>query len=63
MISLYLLGILVGIAAALIMNKTVFRGKPVPFVMEPPNYRMPSLKSVAPPLWEKARDFLRVRLR
>ncbi len=58
MISLYLLGILVGIAAALIMNKTVFRGKPVPFVMELPNYRMPSLKSVALLLWEKARDFL-----
>ena len=53
-----LLGILVGIAAALIMNKTVFRGKPVPFVMELPNYRMPSLKSVALLLWEKARDFL-----
>lgn len=40
------------------MNKTVFRGKPVPFVMELPNYRMPSLKSVALLLWEKARDFL-----
>ena len=58
MISLYLLGILVGIAAALIMNGTVFRGKPVPFVMELPNYRMPSFKSVALLLWEKARDFL-----
>ena len=54
MISLYLLGIL----AALIMNKTAFRGKPVPFVMELPNYRMPGLKSVALLLWEKAKDFL-----
>ena len=58
MISLYLLGILIGILAALIMNKTAFRGKPVPFVMELPNYRMPGLKSVALLLWEKARDFL-----
>ena len=58
MISLYLLGVLVGIAAALIMKQTAFRGKPVPFVMELPNYRMPSLKSVALLLWEKARDFL-----
>ena len=58
MISLYVLGILIGIIAALIMNKTVFRGKPVPFVMELPNYRMPSFKSVLLLLWEKARDFL-----
>ena len=58
MIALYILGILIGIAAALIMNQTVFRGKPVPFVMELPNYRLPSLKSVALLLWEKARDFL-----
>ncbi len=58
MISLYLLGILVGILAALIMNKTVFRGKPVPFVMELPNYRLPGFKSVVLLLWEKARDFL-----
>ena len=58
MISLYLLGIVIGIVAALIMNKTAVRGKPVPFVMELPNYRMPSLKSVALLLWEKARDFL-----
>ena len=58
MISLYLLGIMIGIVAALIMNQTVFRGKPVPFVMELPNYRIPSLKSVALLLWEKARDFL-----
>ena len=58
LISLYLLGILIGILAALIMNKTAFRGKPVPFVMELPNYRMPGLKSVALLLWEKAKDFL-----
>ena len=58
MISLYLLGIMIGIVAALIMNQTAFRGKPVPFVMELPNYRLPSLKSVALLLWEKARDFL-----
>ena len=58
MILLYLLGILIGIAAALIMNQTVFRGKPVPFVMELPNYRLPSFKSVALLLWEKAEDFL-----
>ena len=58
MIALYLLGILIGILAALIMNKTAFRGKPVPFVMELPNYRMPGLKSVALLLWEKAKDFL-----
>ena len=58
MISLYVLGILIGIIAALIMDKTIFRGKPVPFVMELPNYRMPSFKSVLLLLWEKARDFL-----
>ncbi len=58
MISLYVLGILVGILAALFMNKTVFRGKPVPFVMELPNYRLPGFRSVVLLLWEKARDFL-----
>ena len=58
MISLYLLGILIGIVAALIMNWSTFRGKPVPFIMELPNYRLPSLKSVALLLWEKAKDFL-----
>ena len=58
MLGLYVLGILIGILAALIMNKTAFRGKPVPFVMELPNYRMPGLKSVALLLWEKAKDFL-----
>ena len=58
MISLYALGILVGILAALMMNKTAFRGKPVPFVMELPNYRLPSVKSVGLLLWDKAKDFL-----
>jgi ferrous iron transport protein B len=58
MIGLYMTGIIIGIIAALISNKTVFRGKPVPFVMELPNYRFPSLKSVVILLWEKAKDFL-----
>lgn len=58
MISLYLLGIFIGILAALVMDHTAFRGKPVPFVMELPNYRLPGLKSVALLLWEKAKDFL-----
>ena len=58
MISLYVLGIVVGILAALVMKGTAFRGKPVPFVMELPNYRLPSLKSVGLLLWEKAKDFL-----
>ena len=58
MIALYVLGILLGILAALVLKSTVFRGKPVPFVMELPNYRFPSAKSVGLLLWEKARDFL-----
>ena len=58
MSSLYVLGIVVGILAALVMKGTAFRGKPVPFVMELPNYRMPSAKSVGLLLWEKAKDFL-----
>ncbi len=58
MVLLYCGGILVGILAALVFNKTVFRGNPVPFVMELPNYRLPSAKSVAMLLWDKARDFL-----
>ena len=58
MLGLYALGILVGILAALIMKGTAFRGKPVPFVMELPNYRLPSLKNVGLLLWEKASDFL-----
>ena len=58
MMGLYLLGVLVGILAALVMKGTAFRGKPVPFVMELPNSRLPSLKNVGLLLWEKARDFL-----
>ena len=58
MIGLYVTGILAGILAALVLEKTAFRGRPVPFVMELPNYRLPSVKSVALLLWEKAKDFL-----
>ena len=58
MISLYILGMLVGVLAALIMKSTAFHGKPVPFVMELPNYRLPSAKSVGLLLWEKAKAFL-----
>ena len=59
MFALYLVGILMGILAALFLKRTAFRGKPVPFVMELPNYRFPSPRSVGLLLWEKARDFLR----
>ena len=58
MIGLYAGGIAVGILCALLFGKTLFRGKPVPFVMELPNYRFPSAKSVFQLCWEKARDFL-----
>lgn len=58
MIILYFTGILVGILCGLIFKKTLFKGKPVPFVMELPNYRLPSPKSVCMLLWEKAKDFL-----
>ena len=58
MIGLYVTGIIIGILAALVLDKAVFRGKPIPFVMELPNYRLPSVKSVALLLWDKARDFL-----
>ena len=58
MAGLYLLGILVGILAALLYKDTLFRGEPIPFVMELPNYRLPSIKNVAQLLWEKAKDFL-----
>ena len=58
MAGLYLLGILVGILAALLYRDTLFRGEAVPFVMELPNYRLPGLRNVAQLLWEKARDFL-----
>ena len=58
MIGLYAGGIVLGILAALIYNKTAFRGNSIPFVMELPNYRFPSAKSVGLLLWEKARDFI-----
>ncbi len=58
MIALYVIGILMGIISGLVLKGTVFHGKPVPFVMELPNYRMPSAKSVALLIWDKARDFL-----
>ena len=56
--GLYLLGILTGILAALVFKKTLFKGEAVPFVMELPNYRMPSPRSVLQLLWEKTKDFL-----
>ena len=59
MTCLYVFGMLVGIIAAKVLSKTAFTGKPVPFVMELPNYRMPSLKSVLLLMWEKAWDFIR----
>lgn len=58
MISLYLLGIAMGIVSGLVLKKTTFRGNPVPFVMELPNYRLPSPKSVGLLMWDKAKDFL-----
>ena len=58
MILLYVTGILVGIIVAFIMNTTLYKGAPIPFVMEMPNYRMPSAKSVLLLMWEKAKDFL-----
>ena len=59
MTLLYIGGMFVGVLAALVMNRTAFRGNPVPFVMELPNYRFPSMKSVLLLMWEKASDFLR----
>ena len=58
MVGLYFTGIIVGILVAVISNKTVFKGKAVPFVMELPNYRMPGAKNVLHLLWDKAKDFL-----
>ncbi len=58
MICLYFGGMAVGVLAALLMKATVFKGKPVPFVMELPNYRFPSPRSVVLLMWEKAKDFL-----
>lgn len=58
MIGLYFIGIIVGIIVALLMKGTLFKGEPVPFVMELPNYRLPGVKNVGQLLWEKAKDFL-----
>ena len=58
MLSLYVLGIVCGILYALILKKTKFKGEPVPFVMELPNYRLPAAKSVVQLLWEKANGFI-----
>ena len=58
MIGLYFTGIIVAIIYALILDRTKFKGEPVPFVMELPNYRMPGAKSVLRLMWDKAKDFL-----
>lgn len=58
MIGLYVFGMLMGIVSGLVLKGTLFHGKPVPFVMELPNYRLPSPKSVCMLLWDKAKDFL-----
>ncbi|MDY3224994.1 MAG: ferrous iron transport protein B [Candidatus Faecousia sp.] len=58
MLLLYFGGIVVGVLVALVLKNTTFQGNPVPFVMELPNYRLPSLKSVVLLMWEKAKDFL-----
>ena len=58
MVGLYFLGIIIGILVALVFRGTLFRGEPVPFVMELPNYRMPGVRNVWQLLWEKAKDFL-----
>ena len=58
MSGLYVLGILIGILIAFLYKGTLFQGKPVPFVMELPNYRLPSAKSVGQLIWEKAKDFI-----
>lgn len=58
MIVLYVSGMAVGVLCGLLLKSTTFRGKPVPFVMELPNYRLPGMKNVALLLWDKARDFL-----
>jgi ferrous iron transport protein B len=58
MISLYVLGILLGMLSGFALKKTVFRGAPVPFVMELPHYRFPSFKTTVLLMWDKARDFI-----
>lgn len=58
MIGLYITGIIVGLFVAIVLNHTVFKGNSMPFMMELPNYRFPSVKSVALLMWDKAKDFL-----
>ncbi len=58
MISLYVLGIVVGMVVAVILNHTSFKGEPVPFIMELPNYRMPSAKTTLQLAWDKAKGFI-----
>ena len=58
MISLYIMGIIFGVLTGLIMKNTIFKGAPVPFVMELPNYRFPSVKTVLQLCWDKAKDFI-----
>lgn len=58
MVGLYFTGIIVGVLFSLLLKNTVFQGEPVPFVMELPNYRLPSLKSVGMLIWDKAKDFI-----
>ena len=58
MVSLYILGILVGMLVAVILNHTTFKGEPVPFIMELPNYRMPSAKTTLLLAWDKAKGFI-----
>lgn len=58
MVSLYILGILVGMLVAVILNRTTFKGEPVPFIMELPNYRMPSAKTTLLLAWDKAKGFI-----
>jgi ferrous iron transport protein B len=58
MIVLYVTGIVVGILSAKVLSRTLFRGKPIPFVMELPNYRFPAPKSVGRLMWDKAKDFI-----
>lgn len=58
MVSLYLLGVAVAAVVALVLRRTVFTGEPVPFIMELPNYRLPSIKTTAMLAWDKAKDFI-----
>lgn len=58
MISLYIFGIVIAIICGLVLNRTGMRGKPIPFVMELPNYRLPSARTVLLLMWEKAKDFI-----